>query len=61
MAGPNSAPNGNVRLVSDEVVCSQHGDSDKYCTEKCAYIRYREWLSRRNRLTTGKTSLRRGR
>lgn len=61
MAGPNSAPNGNARLVSDEVVCSAHGENDKKCTEKCTYIRYREWLARMNRLVTGKTPARQGR
>lgn len=56
MAGPNSAPNGNARLTSDEVVCSLHGEDDRNCTEKCSYVRYREWLARTNRLITGKSA-----
>lgn len=56
MAGPNSAPNGNARLVSAEVVCSVHGEKDDKCHEKCTYVRYREWLARSNRLVTGKTA-----
>lgn len=61
MAGPNSAPIGNTRLVSSDVVCSMHGENDKNCTEKCSYIRYSDWLARSNRLYTGKTAARRGR
>lgn len=55
MPGPNSAPNGDKRLVSDEMACRNHGDKTNYCTEKCQYIRYREFLATRGQLLTGKT------
>lgn len=58
MPGPNSAPNGERRLTSDEVVCERHGDATGKCDEKCKYIRYREWLARKGRLYTGKTKRR---
>lgn len=61
MPGPNSAPNKERRLTSDEVVCARHGEQDSRCDEKCNYVRYRTWLADRNRLHTGKTALTRGR
>lgn len=63
MAGPLSLPSGNRREYDElnDIVCdihfncdmqevSKHGDEIKH-----DYITYREWLSRRNKLRTGKT------
>lgn len=58
MPGPNSAPNGERRLVSNEMVCNRHGEKDSQCSEKCSYVRYREFLAHRGRLRTGKTPTR---
>lgn len=55
MAGPNSAPNGERRLVSDERICARHGDKSSYCNDKCSYVRYRDFLASRGQLFTGKT------
>lgn len=59
MPGPNSAPNGDRRLVSNEMVCSTHGDDDRKCNDRCSYVRWRDFLATRNRMVSGKTAARR--
>lgn len=64
MPGPNSLPAGDKARWNElnETVCNIHHTCDmqevdakgKPVTHE--YITYREWLSRRNRLTTGKTA-----
>lgn len=58
MPGPNSAPNGDRKLVGSYVLmCVIHGDKQGNCNEKkgCRTIRLRDYLHMRNRLVTGKT------
>ena len=55
--GPNSAPNGDARLVSGErSMCNKHKDC---CLDRlnCEPVTLREWLRARGRLVTGKTAL----
>lgn len=58
MAGPNSAPNGDTRIVrghvDEEFVCEKHRECD-LDTDKCQVVPLRWYLSKRNRLRTGKT------
>ena len=64
MPGPNSAPNGDRRLVGSNIlVCIIHGEKQAGCsTEKgCRQVRLREFLHSRNRLARGKTSKTKGR
>lgn len=63
MPGPNSAPNGDIRLVGSGVLmCVIHGDKRAKCDPKkgCRTVRLREYLHMRNRLVTGKTRATRG-
>lgn len=62
MSGPNSAPNGDTRLVLGHVneafVCSKHGDKElDVCSGKpgCEMMSLRHYLASRGRLVTGKT------
>lgn len=57
MAGPMSLPEGSKSLFAElnEVVCDIHFTCDMSDKSKHDYITYREWLSRRGRLRTGKT------
>lgn len=63
MPGPCSLPNGpkSEWEQMNEVVCNNHFNCDMAAVDKKGnpivhdYITYREWLHRRNRLTTGKT------
>lgn len=63
MSGPCSLPQGDKRRYAElnEIVCDVHfncdmRETDKYGNEvKHEYITYRLWLSRRNKLRTGKT------
>jgi hypothetical protein len=67
MAGPNSVPNGDTRLMMGHVntvyLCDKHGDKElDKCEERltreknpCKMITLREYLAARKRLITGKT------
>lgn len=63
MAGPMSFPNGDKKKYEElnEIVCNVHYNCNMQVVDKDGneirheYITYREWLSRRNRLRTGKT------
>lgn len=56
MPGPNSAPNGDARLVGSEMFCWTHKEHlDRCKPEQCKVTRYREYLHAHNRLVTGKT------
>lgn len=63
MPGPMSAPNGDKSIVSDmDKACLRHGFKIEYCQysgeDICpTHITKREWLLRRNKLFSGKTSL----
>lgn len=64
MPGPNSLPAGNKARWNElnEIICNIHYSCNMQVVDKKGkpviheYITYREWLSRRNRLTTGKTA-----
>lgn len=63
MPGPCSLPNGGKKEYADmnEIVCNIHFNCNMQIVDKNGkevkheYITYREWLSKRNRLRTGKT------
>lgn len=63
MAGPCSLPAGDKSRWQElnEIVCNNHFHCTMAAVDKEGnplvhdYITYREWLYRRNRLTTGKT------
>lgn len=63
MSGPMSLPDGDRRRYEElnEIVCDIHFNCDMAAVDKRGivvkhdFITYREWLFRRNRLTTGKT------
>lgn len=63
MSGPMSFPAGDKRRYEElnEIVCNNHFHCNMEEYDKHGnvithdYITYREWLRRRNRLTTGKT------
>lgn len=58
MAGPNSVPNGDTRLMMGHVNTEYRCDTHRVCTqdsESCRVITLREWLLKRNRLVTGKS------
>jgi hypothetical protein len=61
MPGPNSAPNGDTRIVkghfNEEFVCATHYREYDRCNEKCKNISLRDYLAKRNMLRTGKTRL----
>lgn len=58
MAGPNSAPNGDTRIVrghiNEEFVCEKHKRELEKCND-CTLIPLRVYLAKRNMLRTGKT------
>jgi hypothetical protein len=58
MAGPCSMPARDRAQCSEhnEIVCALHYHCDMDEAKRHEYITYREWLLRRNRLVTGKTS-----
>lgn len=64
MPGPCSLPNGSKKEYAEmnEIVCAIHFTCEMQEVDKNGkpvkhdYITYREWLSRRNRLRTGKTA-----
>lgn len=62
MPGPCSVPNGDPRLVRNDLVCSIHGEKMSRCEwdKACSKITLREFLSRRRALVTGKTRTQRG-
>lgn len=63
MAGPCSLPAGDKARWNElnEIVCDKHFNCNMELFDKKGnpivhdYITYREWLSRRNRLRTGKS------
>ena len=57
MAGPCSQPDGDKRRWEElnDIVCDIHYACDMDVNKAHDYITYRMWLSRRNRLRTGKT------
>ena len=57
MPGPLSVPNGDSRILRNDLVCATHGEQNARCQwdKGCAKITLREFLFRRNRLVTGKT------
>lgn len=62
MSGPNSAPNGDTSIVlghvNEKFVCSKHGDKELDVCERrenCNMESLRVYLTKRNRLVTGKT------
>jgi len=58
MAGPNSVPNGDTRLMMGHVNTEYRCDTHSKCSweeKSCKIITLREWLAKRNRLRTGKT------
>ena len=57
MSGPLSVPNGDARLLRNDLVCATHGERTARCQwhKGCAKITLREYLFSRNRLVTGKT------
>lgn len=63
MAGPCSLPDGDKRRYEElnEIVCNIHFNCNMQVLNAKdeiiihEYITYREWLSRRNKLRTGKT------
>ena len=67
MSGPNSAPNGDTRVVkghiNEEFMCDKHGDKHLDECESnqvldrshCDVVSLRDYLAKRNRLVTGKT------
>ena len=63
MPGPCSQPDGPKTRWNElnEIVCDLHFHCEMQAVDKKGqpvthdYITYREWLRRRNRLTTGKT------
>lgn len=59
MPGPNSAPNGDSRLVAGsanaEILCDVHTEKCDMLTKNCKVVTLREYLARRKRLITGKT------
>lgn len=59
MPGPNSAPNGDTRIVrghiNEEFVCEKHKAELEKCDKKCTLLPLRVYLSKRNLLRTGKT------
>jgi hypothetical protein len=63
MPGPVSLPEGNKARWNElnEIVCDMHFACNMATHDKDGniishdYITYRQWLLRRNRLTTGKT------
>jgi len=58
MAGPNSAPNGDTRIirghVNEEFACETHRECT-LDTDRCKVVPLRWYLSKRGRLQTGKT------
>jgi hypothetical protein len=63
MAGPMSLPAGDKARYDElnEIVCNNHFHCEMQAFDKKGnevahdFITYREWLSRRNRLRTGKS------
>lgn len=63
MPGPCSLPQGSKKEYAElnEIVCNVHYNCNMQIVDKHGneirheYITYREWLSKRNRLRTGKT------
>lgn len=57
MSGPMSLPTGDKRRYEElnQIVCNIHFNCDMDPDKHHEYMTYREWLFRRNRLTTGKT------
>lgn len=61
MPGPNSAPNGDARLVvgvSQDYMCERHADKElDECLDRhpSLVVPLRYYLAKRNRLRTGKT------
>lgn len=57
MSGPNSAPNGDRSLTTNEKVwCDKHKDHLENCEEGCVQLRKRDMLAKQGKLRTGKTS-----
>lgn len=58
MPGPNSAPNGDTRIVrghiNEEFRCDKHRECNQ-TSKECNIIPLRVWLQKRNLLRTGKT------
>lgn len=59
MPGPNSAPNGDTRIVrghiNEEFVCEKHYQELEKCDNQCRITPLRIYLTNRSRLRTGKT------
>lgn len=56
MSGPNSAPNGDRSLTTNEkVYCEIHKDKLEKCNSTCKQMRKRDMLALQGLLFTGKT------